>query len=208
MVTDVCVVGLAQRQCGAWDCVNGFLLDLDRMKEDQVSGYLRQRHAYFFGDDGPPGVPLPLLRLKVGYFLQHLGFERAGRLALSPEFLQNYRAAMDHNPDGFTPEMRELLALDGAPTPSRELGGPVANDEPGRHGCLCRCGKPRDFRMRLCADCRRERRKGTFKRANLKRRSRTSRGLSKMTPQKVPQPAYGGGRRVVRGEMGVDHQGA
>lgn len=172
--------------CGAWDCVNGFLWDLDRLKEEKVGGFIRQRHVDFFGEDAPADVPLPLLRLKMGYFLQRRGFERTGGLAeLSPEFLQNYRAAMDLNPDRFTPEMRELLALDMA-AEHRAKGGQPYHKKSTRHSMLqvepppvcgklsetgsrCACGNPKREGARLCPDCAREHRRETFRAANRKR---------------------------------------
>ena len=109
-----------EQQMLKWELVRQFFGECQRLYErnprtdSPLRRFLWDRHYEVFGvvpsrEDSPA-----LVKSRLIYHYQHEGFRQAGRLCdLSPDFLQNYRAAMSLFSDlsEFTPSVHSLLRV-------------------------------------------------------------------------------------------------
>lgn len=73
--------------------------------------FILQQYKLNFNQEPPADVHWKLLDAKNAYFIEMNEKRLAGR-ELSPKFLQNHKAAMEFNLQGFHPDMKALLELD------------------------------------------------------------------------------------------------
>ena len=76
--------------------------------------FARDEHLRIFGSRPEVDTPAGIVKARIFYHLQYLGFEEAGVLdELTPAFLQNYKAAMrlDTSLRGYTSSMKYLMGL-------------------------------------------------------------------------------------------------